>query len=179
MWSIWPYITLLSISPKNLKEIGDGRSSVHNVNPLPIIIPVTVNTFSVHVMIDTGAAHTLKTRPLLQTLRQPPIQTPHTTTAILGDAHTNISLYGMVPLCTYIYIYQSYSYTCLCFSRLITKCRSYYWNGLVSYIQYYSSHTSPRTPPLSSSIRLNSRPLSRYDLRFNSPCSIHSTGSLS
>ena len=103
MWSTWSYIALLSISPKKLKEARDDRSFFHNVNPSLIIIPVTINIFFVHAIIDTGAAHALIIRSLLQTLLHPPVQTHYTTAAaILGDAHTTISFCNMVFLCMYI-----------------------------------------------------------------------------
>ena len=105
MWSTWSYTTLLSILPKKEKEVCDGRSSFHNVHPPLIIIPVTITTFSVHTVINTGTTHALITRSLLQTLLHPPIQTTYTTTTVLGDAHTTISLYGMISL---VYVYQSY-----------------------------------------------------------------------
>ena len=102
MRSTWPYITLLSISPKKLKEVRDGCSSFRNAKPSLIIIAVTTNTSSAHAMIDTGATHTSITRSLLETLLHLPTQTTYTTTVILGDVHTTISLYGMVLLCIYI-----------------------------------------------------------------------------
>ena len=69
-------------------------------------------------MIDTSATHTLITRSLLETFPHPPIQTISTTTTILHDTYTMISVYGMVSL--RIYIYQSYfhTYFCLCIESL-------------------------------------------------------------
>ena len=49
-------------------------------------------------MIDTSATHTLILRSLLETIPHPPIKKTSTITATLDDAHTAISVYGIVPL---------------------------------------------------------------------------------
>ena len=53
-------------------------------------------------MIDTGATHTLITRSFLETIPHSSIKKTSTITATLGDAHTTISVYGIVSLCIYI-----------------------------------------------------------------------------
>ena len=53
-------------------------------------------------MIDTDATHTLITRSFLEAIPHPPIKKTSTITATLGDAHTTISVYGIVPLCIYV-----------------------------------------------------------------------------
>lgn len=92
----------MSITPKILKGVRDGRPSLSAVNPSLIIIPTNINGSPVHAMVDTGATHTLITNSLLKTLSHVPIKKAYNTNAILGDASTKISIHGIVHLCVYI-----------------------------------------------------------------------------
>lgn len=53
-------------------------------------------------MVDTGATHSLITRSTLDRFLHPPIEKTSISTAVLGDASTTISVYGVVRLCIYI-----------------------------------------------------------------------------
>ena len=53
-------------------------------------------------MVNTGATHSLIFLSTLSTFSHPPIQPTSTTTAVLGDASTTITVRGFVRLCFYI-----------------------------------------------------------------------------
>ena len=53
-------------------------------------------------MVDTGATHSLISLSTLSTFSHPPIQPTSTTTAVLGDPSTTITVRGFVRLCIYM-----------------------------------------------------------------------------
>ena len=91
-----------------MKEVRDGRPSINAINPSLIIIRTTINGLVVHAMIDTGATHTLVTRSLLNTFPHARVQKTSSVVAMLGDASTTISVYGIVRLCIYINCIPTY-----------------------------------------------------------------------
>jgi predicted aspartyl protease len=92
----------MSISPKRLKEVRDGRPSFSSINPSLIIIPTTISDSLVHAMVDTGATHTLITRSLLHTFSHVQFTKTSSISALLGDTSTAISVQGIAQL--YIYV---------------------------------------------------------------------------
>jgi len=92
----------LSISPKRLKEVRDGRPSFSSINPSLIIIPTTISNSLVHAMVDTGATHILITRSLLHTFSHVQLTKTSSISALLGDASTAISVQGVAQLCIYV-----------------------------------------------------------------------------
>ena len=99
----------MSVLPKRLTEVRDGRPSIHSINPSLIIIPTLVNGTSVNAMIDTGATHSLITRSTLAHISHPPVQKTPSIIAVLGDGSSTIAVHGSVQLCIHINSVPTYA----------------------------------------------------------------------